>query len=344
MPTRLKKETLWYFYQPIGIALTFWAFFGIMLFLLFPKLQLLLKSIAESTKIVCNCERVVSLSSNPFLFGSYLFIGASMVIFFFFAAAKILWIYAETIRYTRRVMGKKSLLSKKVFFLAEKLGIQNSLFEIESGEPLVFCSGFLHPKIFISTNVAKKLSLDELEAVLLHEKEHLKRKDPLKFYILRCIRDIFWFIPGIKKIVQKFRTACELSADFSATLGFQKKSPLARALYKVINFKKNSPSKDSLAISYFSSVIDERINILSDSENAHTYASTLKIQETFSALIFIFATFGIFYNIFLSAPVNTTLEHSLQCQNALAETSTQCEIRESPSCKATYFLESPLCK
>lgn len=65
---------------------------------------------------------------------------------------------------------------------AAKMNIKRppELFTFSNSKPLVFTSGLLSSSVYLAPHLVKNLEQDELEAVLLHELAHVKRKDTLK--------------------------------------------------------------------------------------------------------------------------------------------------------------------
>lgn len=94
-----------------------------------------------------------------------------------------------------------------------------------------FTAGFLHPRIYLSTELLETLEEDELRAVLLHEAHHQARRDPLRIFLATLLKDAFWYLPVVRALWKKFIEAKERAADDAASrLGTL---PLAGALLKL---------------------------------------------------------------------------------------------------------------
>ncbi|MFQ6114159.1 MAG: M56 family metallopeptidase [bacterium] len=65
-----------------------------------------------------------------------------------------------------------------------KLAKLPPLYEFSNERPLLFTIGSLRPAIFIAPQILEKLSHEELEAALVHELTHIRRRDNLLIWIL----------------------------------------------------------------------------------------------------------------------------------------------------------------
>lgn len=96
-----------------------------------------------------------------------------------------------------------------------------------------FTSGFLRPRIYITTGLLKGLERDELRAVFLHELKHKKGYDPLRFLCYAFVRDAFFYIPAMKYLAGFARLKKEHEADDAATSKLNGPLFVASALIKV---------------------------------------------------------------------------------------------------------------
>lgn len=86
------------------------------------------------------------------------------------------------------------------------------------GNPLnsAFTAGLFQPAIYLSEGLAEKLSEREVEAVLLHEIHHLRRRDPLRTLAAAVIADILFWIPLARNARAALMARLEFAADDAA--------------------------------------------------------------------------------------------------------------------------------
>lgn len=81
----------------------------------------------------------------------------------------------------------------------------------EGKEPVL--AGISRPLIAIPRGLSERLSSDELEAVLLHELAHARRRDNLASAFVHCLVCIFWFHPLVwfveKQLIAERERACD---------------------------------------------------------------------------------------------------------------------------------------
>ncbi|MFQ5585359.1 MAG: M56 family metallopeptidase [Thermodesulfobacteriota bacterium] len=102
---------------------------------------------------------------------------------------------------------------------------------------VAFTHGLFRPRIYLSTGLLKGLERKEVEAVFMHELHHRRRRDPLKFFIMAFIRDIFFYVPIGEYLVRYIRTKKEYEADDAALLKPGGVLGLSTALLKVARWK-----------------------------------------------------------------------------------------------------------
>jgi Zn-dependent protease with chaperone function len=87
---------------------------------------------------------------------------------------------------------------------------------IEDDRPRAFCAGLARPHVYISSGAAAILDGDALEAVLLHERHHARRRDPLRLACGRVAARALFFVPGLGPLITRQSALAELSADETA--------------------------------------------------------------------------------------------------------------------------------
>jgi Zn-dependent protease with chaperone function len=92
-----------------------------------------------------------------------------------------------------------------------------------------FCAGLLWPRVFVTSGMVASLTAEELDAVLVHEAEHARRRDPLRRLVGRAAADVLFWLPLVGWWSRRRLEDAELAAD-RAAINRVGRSPLARAL------------------------------------------------------------------------------------------------------------------
>jgi Zn-dependent protease with chaperone function len=83
----------------------------------------------------------------------------------------------------------RSLLGGRSWSLGDVLVIEDEF-------PRAFCAGLLRPRVYVSSGAVALLDEHALRAVLLHERHHMRRHDPLRLAAGRAIARALFFAPG----------------------------------------------------------------------------------------------------------------------------------------------------
>ena len=92
-----------------------------------------------------------------------------------------------------------------------------------------FCAGLLRPQVFVTSGMVAALAAEELDAVLVHEAEHARRRDPLRRLAGRAAADVLVWLPLVGWWSRRRLEDAELAAD-RAAIDRVGRTPLARAL------------------------------------------------------------------------------------------------------------------
>lgn len=94
-----------------------------------------------------------------------------------------------------------------------------------------FCVGYLRPCVYVSTATVDALNPAELHAVLAHENEHREHRDPLRIALARVLSHALFFLPALRRLVERYAELAELRADAAAVRASEgDRAPLASAL------------------------------------------------------------------------------------------------------------------
>jgi Zn-dependent protease with chaperone function len=88
-----------------------------------------------------------------------------------------------------------------------------------------FTAGLLSPRIYLARELERRLTYQQLVAVIAHEGVHARRRDPLRLTVIRFIaRTLFW-LPALDQLAKDLADEIEVRADDAAT----GRTPLALA-------------------------------------------------------------------------------------------------------------------
>jgi len=289
----MKSKPLAIFLQILGLGLA--ALSGLVLLGLyaFPHIHRLGQGLLGRLEEACGCTDHFAFFDHPIIYSFFLLVAAGFISLAGLSSYRILKLARDTRKFSRRLTAlKKDRLSSKLETAVQATGLKGKVIETGGPEATIFCYGYFHPRICISANIVRKLNGPELRAVLWHEKHHLRSYEPLRILVVLMTKKIFFFIPGLKMLAEKYSLYAELEADKAAALERDGKAPLARALYEILGWQKFKVIP-GLGISFFSPV-SERINQLADDDyspkikvaNKRTAGQACLVVMVFSLLAF----------------------------------------------------------
>ena len=96
----------------------------------------------------------------------------------------------------------------------ERLGFPLHRVRVVTGLPNpAFTVGWRTPNVFVARTLSHTLSAAELEAVLAHEIAHVRRRDPLRLFLLRGLASTLFWLPAIRRLVEDLADEAEIAAD-----------------------------------------------------------------------------------------------------------------------------------
>jgi Zn-dependent protease with chaperone function len=87
---------------------------------------------------------------------------------------------------------------------------------IDGTVPIAFCAGAVRPEIVVSEGLAERLDDDELDAVLLHERHHVREHEPLMRVASEAAAQVLFFCPLARWWSRRRIELAELRADQAA--------------------------------------------------------------------------------------------------------------------------------
>lgn len=148
--------------------------------------------------------------------------------------AKFAMTFIKIQRFRAKLLSKR-ISNKQLEVLENKLSLKGLVIIIKDSKPQAFCFGIRNPKIYLSTGILQLADIQELEAVLRHEKYHLEHKDSLTLLIGSVTASLFPFFPVLTDLVHQYRIKRELNADQAVTNSMTSASSLLSVLKKLIN-------------------------------------------------------------------------------------------------------------
>lgn len=138
-----------------------------------------------------------------------------------------------TVALIRSLIARRVRPPRGVAVVARELELDGRVDVVDDDRAFSFCYWFRRPRICLSTALVRRLSRDELRAVLVHERYHLRHRDPLRVVIARYFAAGLYVVPAVDELASFYALQKEIAADDDAVrhVGM---APLARALYKLL--------------------------------------------------------------------------------------------------------------
>jgi BlaR1 peptidase M56 len=136
-------------------------------------------------------------------------------------------------RLAQRVDELELPLPEELDRAAGRAGLAGRLVLVDSSEAFSFTYGAVTPRVAISRGLVAATSPRELDAVLEHERYHVRNLDPLKVLLARALPATFFYVPVLGELRARYIAGRELAADRRA-LESCGRAPLAGALFKVV--------------------------------------------------------------------------------------------------------------
>ena len=115
---------------------------------------------------------------------------------------------------------------------ATGLGIAGRVDAVGTGEAFAVTYRLIRPRILVSTALAAELTPAEVAAVLAHEREHVRHRDPLRMLAVRLLAAFAWYAPAASWLASRAVLRRELAADRTSARGTGR-GVLAGALLKL---------------------------------------------------------------------------------------------------------------
>ncbi len=210
------------------------------------------------------------------------FVGLNIAIFYSFGVA--FWIIAQQILQANKwnrfvLLHQDQHLTEQTSRTFQLMGFP--IVVIRHQGLLAVTSGFLRPRIIISSELVERFSERELKAILWHERSHCRQLDPLRILMVTMMRKSLPFIPILKQWARFVEVSVELQADQYAVRRMNSAYELASVLLKC----SNTFSKVSASVGFADQAINYRLKQLIDPKTTFRIPLLETIPFMFSALI-----------------------------------------------------------
>ncbi len=135
-----------------------------------------------------------------------------------------------------------------------------------AGTPRV--QGMLRPRIVLPVSLLRRLSPAELRAVLLHEEEHRRRRDPLRFLAFRLCRSVLFFYPLLQPVLRRLYECAEYACDEATLRAGIRPRHYARALAHTLLLGMGATRLSAAATGRSGSMLRRRIQRLHEPEGS----------------------------------------------------------------------------
>lgn len=162
----------------------------------------------------------------------------------------------------RTLLGRRVPSSNSLQRIAERSGLERRVAEVVVNSSIAETYGLLSPRVIISTGLLERLDDRELYAVLVHEAEHVRRRDPLRLAVMRTAAAATFPFPVLRQLAEYAALDTELRADRKAA-SHAGRVALAGALKKVLDSPTGGSALDDAAGSGIHG-LRERVRYLGD--------------------------------------------------------------------------------
>ncbi len=174
----LRKKVPRVFSYLLWSALPVNVVYNMCMSVLIRRKRWIIDRVYKSPQVVVD-EPIINVLKSVWIFGTLLV---------------LCWMLGTYIRFQRRLIG--SIRIREGIYLAERISTP-------------FTLGVFHPKIYLPTS----LSEEYYDAIILHEKVHIMRKDVWMKYLGITFLGLFWFQPVLWFAYKKFVTDMEVACD-----------------------------------------------------------------------------------------------------------------------------------
>lgn len=117
--------------------------------------------------------------------------------------------------------------------VAQRLGLAGRVELVRDVRPLAYTQGLLQPRIVLSTGLLGLMDREELVAILAHERQHLRCREPLRQLVAAAADAALFFLPLAGELYRRYRVEREIEADAAAARA-SSEAAIDRALVRLL--------------------------------------------------------------------------------------------------------------
>jgi len=125
-------------------------------------------------------------------------------------------------------------LKTRMLAALKDTGLPPQVMCIAPGSALPAVTGLIRRRIIVSERMVLGLSAEDLRAILLHEREHRRRFDPLRALLKRIALAAFFYYPPLWAVLRQLDLSCEMACDQAAIRAGVKPPAFVRALARAL--------------------------------------------------------------------------------------------------------------
>jgi beta-lactamase regulating signal transducer with metallopeptidase domain len=212
-------------------------------------------------------------------------------VFFAWNSFRLIWGYAAVQRLrVQKIHSMSDEWIARFEFIKEQLGIRQSIGLLQSELVKVpVAIGFFKPLVLLPLGMIANIPVHQVEAILMHELGHIRRKDFLINLVQHFVDAVFFFNPAVRWISSLIRQEREACCDDIVVSNTSQKRNYVDALISFQEYSLQHPSY-VMAISSRKNYLFNRIRRIATNEN-----KKLNIMEKLGLLagILIFSAFTV---------------------------------------------------
>lgn len=198
------------------------------------------------------CREAITYTLSPVAHASYLVLGGLALVCGTLGLLSLVSTITRTTRCLRQDLAVRVPLPASLGKAFAQAGIRRGLL-VDSEDPRAFTFGYLRPKVAVTSALVDNLGASELQAVLLHEAAHARRRDPLRMLIVSSLARAFLVAPVLREVAVQFQAAKEIDADQDVILRMGSKRALISALLQA------DEARPATAVARFGDVLHARL-------------------------------------------------------------------------------------